>query len=297
MKKSKWIASGILILVMCITMLSMISLRKDVLTMRAHTASPSLELLLQSTKPNRPFNLSSSDLSAYNKVMFVAHPDDELLWAGRFLVEQAGWFIVCMTNVNTVNGIHTNNVIGTDYQTALADGTLTRKLEFESVMCDTHLYEEGNSDTAFTLGTGYLMLGYPDRQDAGFESTNPNSATAVRQDIRTVLMYKDWDMIVTHNTVGDSGNIQHRQINQYVRDVTQEPDVSQYDKLYYFGDSHMTNGNHSSLANPTISPQGVIHKKLIKLAQIYASQTGVISRYGGHFVCQQELVKAACPTK
>ena len=44
-------------------------------------------------------DLDALDLDGYDKVMFVAHPDDDLLWGGRHLIED-DYLVVCMTRGN-----------------------------------------------------------------------------------------------------------------------------------------------------------------------------------------------------
>ena len=44
-------------------------------------------------------DLDALDLDGYDKVMFVAHPDDDLLWGGRHLIEEK-YLVVCMTRGN-----------------------------------------------------------------------------------------------------------------------------------------------------------------------------------------------------
>ena len=44
-------------------------------------------------------DLDALDLAGYNKVMFVAHPDDDLIWGGRHLIED-DYLVVCMTRGN-----------------------------------------------------------------------------------------------------------------------------------------------------------------------------------------------------
>lgn len=71
-------------------------------------------------------DLDALDLDGYDKVMFVAHPDDDLLWGGRHLIED-DYLVVCMTRGNDP----------------------VRSAEFKSVMEAT--------------GDKYLILSYPDK--------------------------------------------------------------------------------------------------------------------------------------
>lgn len=40
-------------------------------------------------------------LSECNKIMVVAHPDDEVLWGGLTLAREPGWGVLCLTNAST----------------------------------------------------------------------------------------------------------------------------------------------------------------------------------------------------
>ena len=42
------------------------------------------------------------DYCNVNKVGFVAHPDDELIFLGNKLIKESGWLVVCMTNGNSI---------------------------------------------------------------------------------------------------------------------------------------------------------------------------------------------------
>ncbi len=47
---------------------------------------------------NRGRNEAPLNPAAFDKVLFVAHPDDELLFFFRPLLENPGWLVVCLTN-------------------------------------------------------------------------------------------------------------------------------------------------------------------------------------------------------
>ncbi|NDB84328.1 MAG: PIG-L family deacetylase, partial [Alphaproteobacteria bacterium] len=35
-----------------------------------------------------------------DKLLIIAHPDDEVLWGGMNLILQSGWFVICSTHLN-----------------------------------------------------------------------------------------------------------------------------------------------------------------------------------------------------
>lgn len=97
-------------------------------------------------------DLDALDLEGYDKVMFVAHPDDDLLWGGRHLIED-DYLVVCMTRGNDP----------------------VRSAEFKSVMEAT--------------GDKYLILSYPDKIGK-HRSSWTFWKKDMEADIATVLNYK-----------------------------------------------------------------------------------------------------------
>lgn len=101
----------------------------------------------------------------------MAHPDDELIWGGAHLLED-DYLVVCITR-------------GYDK---------TRKKEFENVINAT--------------GDKGLILLYPDKI-AGQRSDWGRWKKDIEKDIETIINYKNWDEIVTHNEKGEYGHIHH----------------------------------------------------------------------------------------
>ena len=87
-----------------------------------------LFLSLPESAPCNCCRSGALDLDGYDKVMFVAHPDDDLLWGGRHLIED-DYLVVCMTRGNDP----------------------VRSAEFKSVMEAT--------------GDKHLILSYPDKSE------------------------------------------------------------------------------------------------------------------------------------
>lgn len=146
--------------------------------------------------------LDKLKLDDVDHVMIVTHPDDESLWGGAHLMHEK-YLVVCMTN-----GYHQ-----------------TRHANFDSVMN--------------RVNQKSLILNYPDvkkyykngKYDADLYST---SEVGMRKDIRTILTYKKWKKVVTHNPFGEYGKYHHQRVSAYVS--------SEFDKLklqnvefYYFG--------------------------------------------------------------
>lgn len=140
-------------------------------------------------------DLDELQLEGYNKVMFVAHPDDELLWGGAHLLED-NYLVVCITRGNDP----------------------VRKAEFEAVMEAT--------------GDKYLILSYPDkigprRSDWKFWRED------IEADIAAVLQYKQWELVVTHNEKGEYGHQHHIMTHESVEKEYDKTGCQA--ELYWFG--------------------------------------------------------------
>ncbi len=120
--------------------------------------------------------LDDLDLDGYNRLMIVAHPDDETLWGGAHLIED-DYFVLCITN---------------GYNNA-------RKKEFEEVLDKT--------------GDKCLILNYTDklfnkRSDWKYIYSN------IESDIKKIIDFKDWEEIVTHNKKGEYGHEHHKMVHR-----------------------------------------------------------------------------------
>lgn len=140
--------------------------------------------------------LDKYQLQNCNKLMIVAHPDDESLWGGGHLLDK-GYFVVCLTNGN-------NTVRRSEFYAALKE-----------------------------YGCQGLMLSYPDLE-GGKRSDWSKYTVKIVQDLELLLTYKKWDLIVTHNPKGEYGHIQHRMTSQLVTDVYRYA-YKGMNRLFYFG--------------------------------------------------------------
>lgn len=138
---------------------------------------------------------SKLNLKGYDKLMIVAHPDDELLWGGSHLLESK-YLVVCIT-------------CGQDVE---------RANEFKSVMSETD--------------DKYIMLGYPDvvglRRDNWETSKEP-----LTKDLNDIINLKEWDIVVTHNPDGEYGHIHHKITNNIVTELVEDKDKLYYFGDYY----------------------------------------------------------------
>lgn len=114
----------------------------------------------------------------YNKLMIVAHPDDETIWGGANLIED-DYVVVCVT-------CGVSNV---------------RSEEFKKVM-------EITNDK-------YIMLGYPDKIN-GVISNWEYIYDSIESNLKSIIDDGDYEKIVTHNPDGEYGHIHHKMISKMV---------------------------------------------------------------------------------
>ena len=140
-------------------------------------------------------DFSKIDLTKSNKLMIVAHPDDEMIFGGAHLLTD-DYLVVCVTcGINKVR-VH----------------------EFQRVM-------EKTDDQ-------YIMLGYPDKV-LNIRSNWKEEKDQIYEDILEIISLKNWDTIVTHNFNGEYGHLHHKLLHQIVTNVYN--DLNRSDDLYFFG--------------------------------------------------------------
>ena len=179
-------------------------------------------------------DLDALDLDGYDKVMFVAHPDDDLLWGGRHLIEEK-YLVVCMTRGNDP----------------------VRSAEFKSVMKAT--------------GDKYLILSYPDKIGKDRSSWNYWKKD-MEADIATVLNYKDWKQVATHNADGEYGHHHHQMTHQLVKKAYIETDCNA--DFYSFGKYYVNDKVPYDLEE---MPKDLYIQKR-KLAKLYTSQRTTVRK-------------------
>ncbi len=146
-------------------------------------------------KPISKEKIEEIEKGEYNKLMIVAHPDDEMLWGGAHLLD-GGYYVVCLTR-------------GYDK---------VRKAEFEEMLELT--------------GNNGIILSYPDkvftRRDDWYMVMDK-----IKKDLDQIIEAKDWELIVTHNEAGEYGHKQHKKTNKIVTQICMEDNYK--DRLFYFG--------------------------------------------------------------
>ena len=144
-------------------------------------------------------NFKDIDLTGVNKLMIVAHPDDDILWGGAHLIED-DYLVVCIT-------------CGTNK---------TRVNEFKQVMSKTN--------------DKYIMLGYPDKTNGERDNWN-SSKENMMKDLAAIIALKDWDLIVVHNPDGEYGHQHHKMASQFVTSLVDDKSKLYYFGHYYSKDN------------------------------------------------------------
>ena len=140
---------------------------------------------------------SGRDLSVLNKadkLMIVAHADDDLLWGGKHLIKD-DYVVVCVT-------CGTNEL---------------REKEFENAMALTNDY--------------HLSLGYIEVVN-GHAANWRKEYPIIAEELSRIVNYKKWDMIVTHNPDGEYGHRHHRWVSRMVTNSSSKVNLYYFDKYH-----------------------------------------------------------------
>jgi len=122
-----------------------------------------------------------------NKIMIVAHPDDESIFGGSLLIRESDWKVVCVTDAHQE----------------------WRKLEFEKAM-------------KFLRITDYEIWDFSDNLPAFTPAWTEEITEEISDKLKKVLSEKKYDKIVTHNSEGEYGHNQHKAIHQIVKNLVKE---------------------------------------------------------------------------
>lgn len=117
------------------------------------------------------------DIEKINKIIFVAHPDDEILSMGNFIMKNSENMLV----VSFTNG-----------------GNITRLKEFKRAM--------------EALNIQYQIWNFTDAIDYKW-----NEKKALKKINKILSLKEEWEMVITHNTEGDYGHFQHKEVSRLVR--------------------------------------------------------------------------------
>lgn len=189
--------------------------------------------------------LDKINLDNIDNLMIVAHPDDEMIWGGAELI-QNNYLVVCVT-------------CGTDR---------VRVNEFYKVMSE--------------LEHPYLMLNYPDLVNGKMDKWENGTYYRVFKDVLTIINYKKWNKIVTHNPEGEYGHIHHIMTSKIVTSNSNK------DKLYYF-EKYYTKEELSNLYYELPNIGNDLLNKKEKILKLYVTQKRVVDVYH-HMLEHEEII-------
>ena len=138
--------------------------------------------------------LKDLNLSKVNKLMIVAHPDDETIWGGNHLLK-SNYLVVCITCGN--NKIRAKEI--------------NKALEYSN--------------------DKLVILNYPDKV-LGKRSNWKDNYEDIKKDIKKILEYKSWDFVVTHNPDGEYGHIHHKMTSKIVSSIYHKDNLYYFGKYY-----------------------------------------------------------------
>ncbi len=170
--------------------------------------------------------LAEEGIKEFNKLIIVAHPDDETLWAGAHMAED-GYFVVCVTNGN-------NEI---------------RSKEFNNILMASE--DKG------------VILNYPDKT-YGKRDDWDNVREKIIADLTTIIEGNDWEVIATHNPAGEYGHQHHIMVNDFVTRICK--DIGNEGKLYYFGKYYKAVDIEQAKDVPTVKEESLAKKEeMLKL--------------------------------
>lgn len=122
-----------------------------------------------------------------DKLMIVAHPDDEVLWGGANLLLQPGWLVVCST--------HASDARSREFFTTMSYCNVTRYIMYTV----PDIYTD-NPDVARKL----------------YEGTTFDNALKK-------LSTMPWKLVLTHNDKGEYGHEHHKMVHYLVKKYFANP--------------------------------------------------------------------------
>lgn len=189
--------------------------------------------------------LNNLNLNKINKLMIVAHPDDETIWGGYHLLKD-DYLVVCITCGN--NKARVNEI--------------NEALKYSN--------------------DKLIMLNFPDKI-LGKRSNWKNEEEEIKKDIKKILEYKNWDVVVTHNPDGEYGHIHHKMTSKIVTNIYDK------DNLYYFGKYYKKNDIKNINSKNRLSNKELKSKK--KMLDVYKSQNFIDDKFG-HMYPYENWTKA-----
>ena len=122
-----------------------------------------------------------------NKLLIVAHPDDEVLWGGANLLREPGWLVISATNRSNAG----------------------RREEFQKTMS----YFNVTQFQMYDVEDVYI----DEDEDGATQKVNQLFDNSEFEQALAELSKKQWKLVLTHNTQGEYGHIHHKKVGQLVR--------------------------------------------------------------------------------
>lgn len=116
-----------------------------------------------------------------DKLLVVAHPDDEVLWGGINLLLESGWFVVCASHLS-------DPVRSLEFYRTMSFCNVTRYIMYD--VKETYTDNQAESDSQF--------FGTPFEKGLAELSKHP------------------WKLVLTHNSQGEYGHEHHRTVHKLV---------------------------------------------------------------------------------
>lgn len=116
-----------------------------------------------------------------DKLLIVAHPDDEVLWGGLNLLLQPGWLVVCSTHLN-------DPIRSREFFKSMSLANVTKYIMFD-------VKDEYTED--------------PVEADKLYDKTPFENA--IKE-----LSKREWKLVLTHNIQGEYGHEHHKKVHKLV---------------------------------------------------------------------------------
>jgi len=184
-------------------------------------------------------DILKANIANAEKLMIVAHPDDESIWGGGHLIDDGGYLVVCVTNGRNDE----------------------RRDEFIKAVKAS--------------GNAPMILEYPDKIN-GKRDDWSQVRGHIESDIRLLTGYKKWKQIVTHNPKGEYGHVHHQMLNQIVTNSCKDNGME--DNLWYFGEYYTKSKLPEASSGLTELPKETVELKN-KLLDFYKTQAKCVDKF------------------
>lgn len=125
-----------------------------------------------------------------DKLLVVAHPDDEVLWGGANLLREPGWLVISATNRSNQSRV-------SEFQKTMSYFNVTQYRLYD--VEDTYIDEDEEGIQQATQRVNQLF------DNSEFEKA------------LSELANKQWKIVLSHNSQGEYGHIHHKKVGQLVR--------------------------------------------------------------------------------